>query len=88
MAKLIFIQNPTLPSFEEWIAQLNIDLPDYVIPKSLKVDHWWEWASQFILNNNLDATTPLPTRTSYPEENDWRRWVLFVISSSSIFAIV
>ena len=87
MTNLIFIQNPTLPTFESWSAQLRIDLPTYDIPISYTVDNWWEWASQFIKNNNLDSVTPLPTRLSYPNKDDWRKWVLFVVSSTSLFAI-
>jgi len=82
-----FIQNPTLPTFESWIAQLNIDLPNYNIPKDYTVDQWWNWANFFILNNNLQDIIPLPTKSSYPKEEDWKKWVLSVISLNSIVAI-
>lgn len=88
MANLVFIQNPLLETFENWSAQLRIDLTGFDIPISYPVANWWEWASQFIKNNNnLTANVPLPTRLSYPKEEDWKRWVLFTISSTSIFKI-
>lgn len=95
MPNLFYIQNPTLPTFESWASQLRIDLPNYDIPKVndktntvyYTVDNWWEWANQFIKNNNLDFATPLPTRLSYPNKDDWKKWVLFLVSSTSFFAI-
>ena len=95
MPKLFYIQNPTLPTFESWASQLRIDLPDFDIAKvsdktsttSYTVDNWWEWANQFIKNNNLDSSVPFPTRLSYPNKDDWKKWVLFLVSSTSFFAI-
>lgn len=87
MANISYIQNPTLPTFEEWVAQLRIDLPNYDISISYTVNNWWEWANQFVLNNNLDSAIPLPTRIAYPNKEDWKKWVLFVVSSNAGFVI-
>ena len=66
--------------FEEWAAQIRIDLPGVSFPNPSKVKDWRGWAAQ-VVNGNLLTNVPLPTEIIYPKEEDWKKWAAYFVNN-------
>lgn len=73
--------NFTLPlniSFEQWAHQIAHDAPKFTFPVDAKIERWWEWA-QFVIQCNNISKVPVPSKTTFKTENDWKEWAKFFV---------
>lgn len=61
--------------FNKWANQMSILRPDLVLSIPSKVEDWVEWASDTCIQNaGIYPSLPIPSRKTYPEVEDWRKW--------------
>lgn len=80
---ILFISYPKRDmSFYDWATSVstsgvNVEVP--VVPKDpLK---WRDWAYALIRSSPLAISLPVPLRSVYPKEEDWRKWAMQVIQN-------
>jgi len=73
---------PTHETFQEWFMDLNRSFPGLIVPTPLPDMTWWHSAMQLIsFNGKLLSHVVLPQKSSFPKENDWKRWAMMFIQS-------
>lgn len=74
------ITTPEYITLENWTADLNISVPQLVVPTLMQGQSWWDWANDLISINKL-TNIVIPDRQSFPLEEDWRKWAYTLIQS-------
>lgn len=65
--------------FRSWAGYLAACFPFVTAPIPPKEESdWRRWASAFIANSQL--LLPVPTRSQFPKNEDWRHWAILVIN--------
>lgn len=67
--------------FKDWASQIRIDLPNIAFPNPPDIKFWRGWADQVINSSGL-SNLPLPTRSVYPKDEDWKIWAAYFINSA------
>lgn len=67
-------------TFREWASQIRIDLPNVTFPIPPTVEYWRGWASA-VVNGNMLQNVPIPTEIGYPNNEDWKKWAAYFVSS-------
>ncbi len=69
---------PIKISFDDWFSQIRQDLPNLEFPNPDGVKNWRETVTQLINMNSLD-NIPIPTKSTYPKDEDWRKWGAYFV---------
>lgn len=77
---MVNIVSPIDISFKEWASQIRIDLPRVTFPIPPEVEKWRDWSSQ-VVNSNVLTNVPFPTKITYPDDDDWKKWAAYFINN-------
>ena len=72
-------------SFSFWCSQLRSNLSGYNIPVAPKDAHnWWRWAEILLTQNDSFSNLIIPSRQTFPKEDDWKKWAMFFIRDVTV----
>jgi hypothetical protein len=75
---------PTQDTFQEWLIDLNRSFPGLIVPTPLPNQDWWKLAMMLIfLNGKLLSNVVLPMKQAFPKNDDWKKWALMFIQSTT-----
>jgi hypothetical protein len=71
-------------TFYDWATSFPDSSPGITLPPvPRETSKWRNWAYSLIRSNaaSVNASVPVPLKSVYPKDEDWRKWAIQVIQS-------